>query len=137
MKGWILLPYSNTDLMKYRLDAAKEKLDSAKILLKSGNYKDSLGRSYYAMFSAVRALLAMENVDYSKHSGVIAHFQKEYIKSGVLDKKYSKYISQAFNIRNDTDYSDFFIASKEDAEEQYQKAVEFCDIIEKYLCSKA
>ena len=42
----------------------------------SGQFKDSIGRSYYAMFSAVRALLACDGVDYSKHSGVIAYFQK-------------------------------------------------------------
>ena len=34
------------DLIKYRLDSAKEKLVSAKLLLDAGQYKDSVGRSY-------------------------------------------------------------------------------------------
>ncbi len=53
------------DLVKYRLESAAEKLKSAKILLDNGQYKDSIGRSYYALFTAVRAVLALENVDYA------------------------------------------------------------------------
>lgn len=32
------------DLVKYRLDNAKERLSSAKLLLDAGNYKDSISR---------------------------------------------------------------------------------------------
>ena len=62
------------DLIKYRLSSAKEKLNSAKVLLEAGLYKDSVGRSYYAIFSAIRAVLAVRQVDFSKHAGVIAYF---------------------------------------------------------------
>ena len=64
------------NLVKYRITNAEEKMISANLLLEAGQIKDSIGRSYYAMFSAVRALLACDGVDYSKHSGVIAYFQK-------------------------------------------------------------
>lgn len=123
------LPDNKFELMQYRIDMSKERLDSAKILLECGNYKDSIGRSYYSMFMAVRALLALAGQDFSKHAGVISYFQKEYIKTEKIDKKYSKYLSQAFQIRNNTDYADFFIVSKKDAEEQYQKAMEFYNVI--------
>ena len=119
--------------MKYRLDNAKEKLESAKLLLDAGKYRDSIGRSYYAIFTAVRAVLANDKVDFSKHSGVIAYFQKEYIKTGKFDVKYSRYLQTAFQIRNSCDYDDFFIASKQDAEEQYSRAKEFYKEICNYL----
>lgn len=121
------------ELMQYRLDMAKERLESSKLLLDNGRYKDSIGRSYYAIFTAIRALLALDGVDFSKHSGVIFYFQKEYIKSGVFDVKYSKYISQAFQIRNNTDYADFFIVSRDDAKEQYERAGDFYEVIADYL----
>ena len=127
------MPDNRKELMKYRLEMAKERLHSSKVLLDDGSYKDSIGRSYYAMFTSVRALLAMEGQDFSKHAGVIAYFQKEFVKTGKIEKKYSKYISQAFQIRNNTDYADFFIVSAQDAKEQYEKAKEFLDVIEKYL----
>lgn len=121
------------NLMNYRLDNAKEKLESAKLLLDAGKYRDSIGRSYYAIFTAVRAVLANDKVDFSKHSGVIAYFQKEYIKTGKFDVKYSRYLQTAFQIRNSCDYDDFFIASKQDAEEQYSRATEFYKEICNYL----
>lgn len=121
------------DLIKYRLSSAKEKLASAKLLLDAGLYKDSVGRSYYAIFSAIRAVLAISQVDFSKHSGVIAYFQKEFIKTEIFDKKYSKYLQQAFQIRNSCDYDDFFIVSKQDAEEQYERAIEIVTSIEVYI----
>lgn len=124
------------DLVKYRLEAAKDKLNSSLILLEAGQYKDSIGRSYYAIFTAVRALLAVDQVDFSKHAGVISYFQKEYIKSGEIDSKYSKVLQSAFQIRNVCDYDDFYLASKTDAEEQYKNADEMIGVIENYLSGK-
>lgn len=120
-------------MIQYRLASAHEKLESAKVLLEAQLYKDSVGRSYYAIFSAIRAILAMKQVDFSKHAGVIAYFQKEYIKTEVFDKKYSKYLQQAFQIRNSCDYDDFYIVSKQDAEEQYERAVEIIKVVEGYV----
>ena len=85
------------------------------------------------MFSAIRAILALDKVDFSKHAGVIAYFQKEYVKAGKFDKEYSKYISSAFQIRNNCDYADFFLVSRNDAVEQYEKAEKFVDAVKKYL----
>ena len=121
------MPDNREELKVYRLEMAKERLHSSKILLEAGSYKDSIGRSYYAMFTAV------EGQDFSKHAGVIAYFQKEYVKTGKFDKKYSKYISQAFQIRNNTDYADFFLVSLQDAKEQYDRAEEFVKVIEEFL----
>lgn len=121
------------NLIQYRLDNAKEKLKSADLLLKAGQYKDSIGRSYYAIFSAVRAVLAKDQVDFSKHAGVISYFQKEYVKTGIFDVKYSKYLQVAFQIRNNCDYNDFYIVSKQDAEEQYSNAEAFLGEVERSL----
>ena len=123
------------NLVEYRLKNAKEKLESAKLLLDAGQYKDSISRSYYAIFTAIRAVLAKDKVDFARHSGVITYFQKEYIKTGIFEKKYSKYLQSAFQIRNDCDYDDFYIAAKIDAEEQYIQALDYCQVIERYLNS--
>ena len=126
------MPDNRKELIKYRLESARERLNSAEVLLMSKSYKDSIGRSY-AMFTAVRALLAKDGVDYSKHAGVISYFQREYIKTQKFEKKYSKYLSQAFQIRNNTDYADFFVVSFEDAREQADRAKEFLKAIEEFL----
>ncbi len=127
------MPDNRKELMQYRLQTAKERLSSSALLLREHSYKDSINRSYYAMFTAVRALLAIEGQDFSKHAGVISYFQKEFIKTGKFDKKYSKYISQAFQIRNNVDYADFFLVSEQDAKEQLDHAIEFVNAIADYL----
>ena len=43
------------------------------------------------------------------------------------------YLQQAFQIRNSCDYDDFFIVSKQDAEEQYERAKEILVVIEEYI----
>lgn len=124
------------DLVKYRLESAADKLKSAQILLDNGQYKDSIGRSYYALFTAVRAVLALESVDFAKHAGVISYFQREYIKTGRFEKKYSGYLQRAFQIRNSCDYDDFYLISKQDAEEQFEHAREMICVIRAFIEEK-
>lgn len=71
------------ELAGYRMDRAKEMLSAAKDNLEIGQYKTSLNRSYYAIFHAMRAANILKGFDSSKHSGVIAYFNKEYLKKGV------------------------------------------------------
>ncbi len=121
------------DLTKYRLEAATERLAVSKELLDGGHFKDSVNRSYYAIFSATRALLSEAYVDFKKHSAVISYFRREYVKGGLFDVKFSSYIGDAFRIRQYSDYEDFFAVSNEEAETQYQHAVEFVAAVKKYL----
>lgn len=130
------MPDNRKELMQYRIQTAKEKLHSAEVLLTANEYKDSISRSYYSMFTMVRAVLALDKVDFSKHAGVISYFQKEYIKTGKINKEYSKSISNAFKIRNNCDYQDFFLVSRADALEQYEIAKQFIMALEVYLSER-
>ena len=85
----------------------------------------------------MRAILALNRVDFSKHAGVIAYFQKEYVKTKKFDTKFSKYLQNAFQIRNVCDYDDFYIASKQDAEIQIEQAKEFLEAVKKYLSEQS
>ena len=121
------------DLIKYRLELAEEKLKSSEILLNNGQYKDSVGRSYYAIYSALRAIMAKDGVDHHKHSGVISDFQKNYIKTGIFEKNFSLFLTEAFQVRNACDYDDFYIVSKADAEQQLLNASEILKATKEYL----
>lgn len=121
------------DLTVYRLDIAKHRIEVSKSLLDDGHYQDSINRSYYAIFTAVRALLAEEKIDFKKHSAVISYFRKNYIKTGIFDVKFSDYIGKAFEWRNDCDYEDFFFVSREETETQYNHAIEFYEAVKNYL----
>lgn len=121
------------DLTMYRLEVAEERLITAQEMIECGRYRISISNSYYAIFNAARALLAERIVDFKKHSAVISYFRREYVKTGLFDVQLSDYIGKAFDARNDCDYEDFFIASRAQAEEQYQHAVEFVAAVKNYL----
>jgi uncharacterized protein (UPF0332 family) len=123
----------NTELAKYRLSKAGECAMAASSLLSDGLYTHSVNRSYYAIFHAIRAVLALDEVDFKKHSGVISYFQQHYVKMGIFLRKYSDYAKEAFSIRTDSDYEDFYIASREDAAEQLKHARQFLAAVEKHI----
>lgn len=124
------------DLSQYRKEQAERCIRSAKLLAEDEDYKGSANRSYYAIFHCMRSVLALEGKDFSKHSGVSAYFRKEYIKTGIFDIELSDIIREAFDIRSDSDYDDYYLISKEDVMEQIQNAEIFYQKINSYLMQK-
>lgn len=75
-------------LSDYRLKKAKEDLHTAKIMLENQKPAQSVNRSYYAIFHAVRALLAFDLFDSKRHSSIIGYFNQQYIASGYRDSAF-------------------------------------------------
>lgn len=124
---------THADLAKYRLEQAHQMVRAASVLHTAGEYKSGNNRAYYAMFHAVRALLALEGVDYKKHSAVINHFQREYVRTGKFNRACSDILMKASTIRNASDYDDFYLASKEETAEQILNAQKFIAAVDTYL----
>lgn len=121
------------ELSKARLALAKERIGFAREILKMGDYKTVANRSYYAVFSAMRAVLALDGFDAKKHSGVIAEFRRRYLKTGILPKELSYTIDALVEIRQGSDYDDFYVISREETAQQLEAAAEFVKIVEEYL----
>lgn len=128
-----MLSEEKVTLSKMRLSVAKERLFFADEILAIGDYKTVANRSYYAVFSAMRAVLALDGFDSKKHSGVIAEFRKLYVKSGLLSKELSFIIDSLVEIRQGSDYDDFYIVSKEEVIEQLNNAKFFVSQVEVFL----
>lgn len=120
-------------LSKYRIDEAYEFLNSGKKNLEMNEYKTANNRAYYSVFHAMRAVLALDEVDFKKHSGVIAYFREHYVKRGIFDRKYSDIISGTSLIRNKSDYDDFYVADKEETAELLSDAEKFTQAVKEYL----
>ena len=123
------------ELAGYRMERAREMLSAAEGNLGIGQYKTSLNRSYYAIFHAMRAANILKGFDSSKHSGVIAFFNKEYLKEGIMDRQLSAVIKGSSFLREKSDYDDFFIAIRKEAEVQLKNARGFLNTVEAYLNS--
>lgn len=123
------------DLAAYRYDCCTEALEDASIMYRAGRYKNTLNRAYYAIFYGIRAVNALDGFDSSKHSGVIAHFNQYYVKTGIFPREASKIIKLASESREHADYLDFYIASGKDAAEHIHRAGIFAGWIREYLIS--
>ncbi len=123
-------------LSKARLGNAEERILFAGKIFEIGDYKTVANRSYYAVFAAMRAVLALDGFDSKKHSGIIAEFRKNYLKTGVLPKELSFIIDSLVEIRQGSDYDDFYVISKEETEMQLKNAAVFVSTVKNYLAKK-
>ena len=115
------------NLAKHRIEKARENLQESEDSLDQNHFGMSVNRSYYAMFTSARAILALKELDSSKHSGVIALFSQHIIKPGLFPKEPSKFLRKAKRIRENADYGDFIEITKEDAQMQLEHAKEFVE----------
>ena len=122
---------SRTNLAMYRIRKAKEILIEANDNFDQRHYGLSINRSYYTMFTAARAILALKEVDSSKHSGVISLFNQHIVKGGLFPKEVSKFLPKAKDIREHADYGDFVEITEEDAQIQIRRATQFVEEAEK------
>ncbi len=125
------------DLCIYRIRNAVETLGVALLCLDSQHYKDSINRSYYAAFYAIKAVLALEEIDFKRHKDAVAYFNKTYVATEIFPKEMGKKLGRLKQERESSDYDDFYVASLTDATAQYKSAKLIIDEIEKYLAENS
>ena len=123
-------------LSKYRKEQARENLEEAYLLFRENKYKGASNRAYYSIFHSMKAICALDEVDFKKHSGVISYFNKEYISTNIFSRELGKRIGESRFYREQSDYVDFYIITKEECEEQINTAEIFLKEVEKYLESR-
>jgi len=126
----------SVDLCRWRLEKAERTFKEGEQLLDAGSYNGAINRFYYAAFHAVRALLALRKLDSAKHSGVIAFFNREYVKTGVISKAASKTLTAIFNMRSEADYDDFKSFTLQEATEAREAVRSLIDEVSAYVADR-
>lgn len=127
-------PSHTQALIKYRMERAHQTLKAAQFLREqSADSASIVNRAYYAMFYAALALLATIGEETSKHGGVMALFDRHFIKTGVLPKEMGKFLHTAFDIRQTGDYEDKSEISQEVSSQILEFAEKFVNSIERKL----
>ena len=117
----------------YRLDRAKQEQATAELLYKENKLLAANNRAYYSIFYAIRAVLAMDKVDFKRHKDVLAYFNKNFVKTEIFPRQIGRKIVLASKVREDSDYDDFYVASKEETEEQIKTAESVIRSVKEYL----
>ena len=132
----MMQPYSEgtfDDVAKYKFEQAEDDLEAAKLLLEAGKYKAANNRAYYSIFHSIKAVLALEPIDFKRHKDVLAYFNKNYINKEIFSRMMGRKIQNASAIREDSDYDDEFIVDADKTNEQLKTAEELIELVDKYI----
>lgn len=121
------------EYIRYRIETAYKTVEAAKLLAKNGFWNSAVNRLYYAVFYAVSALLVSKEIFVSSHSGVKNQFSLNFIKSGVLDKKYGTLLAQLYDWRQKGDYDNLFDYDAASVEPLFEPVIEMICQIEKNI----
>ena len=124
------------DLARYKLERAREELDTAELLFENERLKAANNRAYYSIYYSLTAVLCLEPIAFKKHKDTIGYFNKNYVHTDKFPREIGRNISKAAKIRHASDYDEFYIASKEEAERQIQTAKELVDLVDKFISEK-
>lgn len=124
---------NRSDMAKYRLQVAEEDLKSAGVLLEAESYRGANNRAYYAIFHAISAVLSLEGIAFKRHKDTLAYFNKNYIATEIFPRDMGRKIVRAEEIRNESDYDAFYIASKEVTVQQIETAEQLIKLVSDYI----
>lgn len=110
-----------------------EELEIAALLLERGRYRTCLSRSYYSIYYATQALLMSQDIDASTHKGTIRLFGQHFVKTGKFSPEWAKILSDAYELRQLSDYDADFIGTLAEAEMLLEKAKTFVAEVERIL----
>jgi len=115
------------------LDKAARAVHAAKTLLDEGDVDFAAGRAYYSMLYVAEALLNEKDLRFRKHGGVHAAFGDHFIKTGLLDPKFHRWLLDAFDKRVQGDYGVEAAITQEDVEQLIAQADEFLKEARRHL----
>ncbi|MCI8549421.1 MAG: HEPN domain-containing protein [Lachnospiraceae bacterium] len=124
------------DLARYKLERAREELDTAELLFENERLKAANNRAYYSTYYSLTAVLCLEPIAFKKHKDTIGYFNKNYVHTDRFPREIGRNISKAAKIRHASDYDEFYIANKEEAERQNRTAKELVALVDKFISEK-
>ncbi|HET6370731.1 MAG TPA: HEPN domain-containing protein [Nitrospiria bacterium] len=124
---------TTAELIRSYLSKAKEKQASSKKLLQERFFDDAVSRAYYAAFLAAQGALLSEGQRAETHKGLVTLFGLLFVKSGKIDRRFGKYLSNLKDDREAGDYEAISWIDEETARSAVREAEEFCAAVEGYL----
>jgi uncharacterized protein (UPF0332 family) len=120
-------------LARHRLARAQQAFEEGEHLMTKKAFMGAVNRFYYAAFYAARAVLAIRELDSSRHSGVISLFQKHFVKPGLVSTDKAKALPRAFEKRQKSDYGDFSTVTAKEGQTIRNEISDFLEECERLL----
>ena len=121
------------EVIRLMLKKGREKLKTANIDFDNDRYEDSISRAYYAVFHTISAVLMSRKLHFSSHKETIGSFNREFVKTGIFPRTYTKMMQKLFNERQASDYDFGGYIGPDIAEKDLTEVMKIIDECEKYL----
>jgi uncharacterized protein (UPF0332 family) len=89
---------------RLHFERAEDCLADAELLVSKSRAGAAISRAYYGMFHAATAALLDRGINRHSHQGIIAAFGQTFAKPGRVDPRLHKYLADAFDLRQESDY---------------------------------
>ena len=123
------------ELIKYRIVRAKDAINDVQFLIENKKLTLAVNRIYYGIFYILSALALKHKFITSKHSQLLGWFNKTFVKKGIIDKKYGRFIHEAYDKRSKGDYDDFVTFAKDEVKEMFKNMKDLISRIELLILS--
>jgi len=124
------------DIVKYRIERCLETVGEAQTAINEEHYFLAANRIYYAIFYIVNALAIKDGFRTSKHYQLLGWFNKNYVKSGIVENKFGKIYRNAFETRMESDYDDFVQFTAEEINTNFTEMKSFVEEIKRLIEGK-
>jgi len=115
------------------MESAYKTFEAARVLAEKGYWNSAVNRLYYALFYAVNALLVINKIETKSHTATRSQFSLHFIKTGILDKKYGRLLSELYDWRQKGDYENVFDFDEDSVKPLFDPVEEMINRIEREI----
>ncbi len=120
-------------LIKHNRMKAQEAIEQVKWLIENKQFFLAVNRIYYGVYYMLSAIALKEHFKTSKHLQLIGWFNKTYVKTGLIDRKYGRWINQAYENRMEGDYNVLADFTEEKVKQAFEEMKDMIAKLEKLL----
>lgn len=120
-------------LVQMEIDKSYSTLQVAELLMDNQAWSDAAGRTYYALFHAVSALLIENQIQVKSHKGAYTMLCMHFVATGKIPQEYGDFYREMEILREESDYNCFYKVRPEQVRLQYTRAKEMIDNIAKMI----
>lgn len=121
------------EYVEYRIKSAFNTYEAAKVLADNGFWNSAVNRLYYSVYYAVNALLVKNEIITSTHTGLRTQFSLQFVKTGIMDKKYGALLAELYDWRQKGDYDNVFDYNSESVLPLFQSVIEMIQLIQREI----
>ena len=101
--------------------------------MRADQHEDAIVTSYYAIFHAAKAALAVHDIETSTHAGLRSMFGLHLVKAARIEPQWATDLGLSLEDRVKADYNVFAHFSEKEARDERDRAVAFLFRIRQYL----